>query len=342
MTKNLLYCMGDLQLSDLQDYRLELSNRLLDWFEALEVPEGAELIFGGDLTERPQNAGIITNLVARFGKACSRKFAHTYLIQGNHDRSIIHLKEQLAFEFLNIFDNITLLKRETMFTTPNGFECIALPYQRMADRSLDDYYTNDLPSGFYTTEADVLVAHTARKEKGSYFGGVDFGKFATHNLALAHIHTRRGEYAADYCGSWAPLKVDEYLPSDLDREFKCYTKEGSNRAVYSPELSIHPPRVISFDSLMVTDKAPTHTDGLIHVYLVKGCNSLQKAREAFPHEYIRAVEANKATSASVASVAADALLFKSKIEAFTTMVKEMDMKLKRSTHAYIQQILSQS
>jgi hypothetical protein len=344
MQSKLLVCAADIQFSSLQDWSLPLGEKILQWLDQVKFPgkrEDREFILGGDVVERDTNPGDVIDLMYALFKTLNREFSHVWVLVGNHDLRYYKKKLQFAFKFLNRWEGFTIVEREEIFTTPNGFNVIALPFQKFGDKSVDDYYTNELPQAFYKTEADVLVAHTARSnlpgQPKTHFGGVDFSRFAARDFALSHIHSRRGPWADNYCGSWAPLKIDEDdHPGDLPRCFKVYEKKSG---VVRRSTDILIPKFVEYNSVQYPDPILTPDDDLIHIYLVKGCNNLQRARDKYPSSYIRAVE-RSAASAERGAVAGSGSLFKSNVDAFKDMVRETGIRLNRKTYNYLIEILS--
>jgi hypothetical protein len=334
-----LWVAADIQFSSLQDWTLLLGERQLDWFESIQWPDtksDREFVLAGDIVERDVNPGDVIALMHRLFDQCRATFSHTYVLIGNHDLRRFRNSIQYAFKFLEKDDAFTVIKREMIVNTTNGFTFLALPYQKL-DKSVEDYYNNDLSQSMYDGKYDFITAHCARVEQGMYshYSGVAFDRFACKQLALAHIHSRRGKFAEDYCGAWAPLKAGEYSPDDKPAVFKCYTKSGRNEI-----CDIQIPKFIQYDDVMFPQPIMKPADDYIHVYLVKGCGSLIKARDHYKNTYIRAVESNAPAASSTSSVSSTCKTFASKLDALAEMISETKLRLSRKTHAYLQSILS--
>ena len=307
-----------------------VAESFLSWFEKAEV--GGILIQAGDVTDKDVNPGDTVDLVYRFAQICASKFEHTYILVGNHDRKLYKGRDQYSFKFLKRMDGITVIEEPKIYDL-HGVKTAMIPFVRTRGMTVDEYYESNLPKEFYSEEFDILVGHLAVKEKGTYYGGIDISKMKSKNYALGHIHSRpqASKFAKLYTGSIAPCKVDEDLTGDQPRCIKIFED-----AVLTEEVSI--PRFMTYDSVTFPKEIPKTSDGLIHVYTVKGCKNLALARGFYKESHIRGVEKSKKSDVEV-SVGERGKAFGSTREAFSSMLKETGMKISRPVHKYVSDLL---
>jgi UDP-2,3-diacylglucosamine pyrophosphatase LpxH len=97
---SLVYVMGDLHFSAIQEWSLDVGDKFLDWFKNQPFEQNSELIQLGDCVETSTNPGKVYDQLHRWINICSKKFLHTYVLQGNHDIKTYKTKAQSALEFI--------------------------------------------------------------------------------------------------------------------------------------------------------------------------------------------------------------------------------------------------
>jgi DNA repair exonuclease SbcCD nuclease subunit len=327
------------------DWNQEAFDKFIDWFENYDFGryETTELLQLGDVVEKASNLGDTLELISIFFDIACKKFSKIYILGGNHCHRLTKDKSQYATQFLKLLgaqhdkgkvSQIETIYNESIFYTPNQFHIIALPYKRVNGKTLDDYYTNDLPKEFYMTKADLICGHVAIKEPKTFYGGIDITKFATTNYAFGHIHTRNGVFKKMYTGSILPNKIDEEN-GELERCIKVFTKTN---AITESEIII--PKFITYDEVQY-ESIPTfkrNSDNQVHIYTVINCKNIQQAKAFYPDYYIRGVE--KVKSDVTMQTSQKEKVFQTPTEALESMIKETKVIIKRRTLGLLRSILS--
>jgi DNA repair exonuclease SbcCD nuclease subunit len=305
----------------------EIAEKFLGWFEGVNLD--GTLIQLGDVTDKDMNPGNTVEYVYRFAELCQKKFLKTYVLVGNHDRKLYKGREQYSVKFLNRIEGLEVVDRPRVETI-EGLKTLMLPFIRPRGLSCEEYYETKLDPEFYE-EVDLLVGHVAAKEKGAMYGGVDLAKFKPKQIALGHIHSRplHISYREAYTGSIAPFKINEDLPGDLPRVVKVFENSQTS------EIEI--PKFVSYDEVTYPEKISPPTDDLIHIYTVKECKNLFKAKAFYEGHHIRAVE-KKAKIVEV-EVGERGKVFETKREAFSSMIKDSKMRVSRPVYKYVLDLL---
>lgn len=314
-----LYCLGDLHINFNHDWDDELFNNFLNWFISIDFgpKDDCELIQLGDVTDKSANRGKVIEFVTKFFIEAQKKFKKIYILGGNHCGSLRNNEYQYSTQFLSYFENIVTIYDEMIFLTENGFKVLALPYKRVNGKTLDDYYSYDLPKEYYTTKIDLICGHVALKEKGNFFGGIEVNKFKNaKNYIFGHIHTRFGQFKDYYTGSVLPNKIDE-VKTEFPRIIKCIGGED-----------IEIPDFIKYDTLLFGEEANIN-DNLIHIFTITNCKNINQAKQQYPNLYIKGVE--KIINNTTISSGEKKILFQSPFEALSLMLDETGITIKRKT-----------
>jgi len=323
--------MGDLHFRTDSWYEAAFE-KWLEWFEGLDfgLRSKATLIQLGDPTHKDLLSGDTSYLLKRWIDICTAKFKDVYILVGNHELKSYKGRVQYSTRHLTREPGVCLVTRETELSV-NGMKILALPFQRVNGKSVEQYYENDLPKRMYETEYDLIVGHVGAREKSLKFAGVDFTKFKYRELCLGHIHTRlkKSEYAASYVGSALPMSVSEALDDQLPRCLRVY-EDGVKSEIEVPQF-------IQYLEAEYPNPIPKANDDSIKVYKILNCRSLMKARAQYPSNHVYGVE--KKADPNEVRAQSEVRRFESPYEALREMIREMNLKVSRTTLGYLKEVL---
>jgi len=333
-----LNVLGDLHFGCSHDWDREAINKFIDWFESFDFGkfEENELIQLGDIVDKSSNLGDTIEYVTRFFKIACKKFKKIYVLGGNHCHKLYKEKSQYASAFLKHigeYNQIETVFKESLILTPNNFHVIMLPYKRVNGKLLDEFYSDELSSKFYDTQADLLCGHVGIKEPKSFFGGISLNRFKTKRYAFGHIHSRNGLYKKYYTGSIMPFKINEEQ-SELPRCIKVFQR--NNNVI--KELEIQLPNIITYDKVNLNDEPQykKNSDILVHIYSVVNCKNINQAKNLYPDYYIHGIEKKYEQLTTTTSIKD---IFMTPIEALYQMIKEKKIIIKRKTMGLIEELL---
>ena len=323
-----LFLIGDTHFADTKDWHREIYSKFIEWFSTQDFgdPHTAELIQLGDVFEKAANLGNSLEYAAKFFKIASEKFSRIWIIGGNHDHRLVNEKSQFATQYLAYIGNVTRIYEETIADIC-GYKVCLLPYRRIKGKQIDEYYSNELPEEFYTTQFDLICGHVGIKEKGGFFGGIDIDKFNAKHRAFGHIHVRNGVYSSDYCGSILPFKIDETI-SEKGRVIKCLSADKMT------EIAI--PEFMRYELLKFGEK-PVITDDKTIVYTVTNCKNAQQAKAEYPNLYIKGIE--RAASKIETKTGEKNTVFVNPLQALDSLVKETGLVVKRKAMGMLRELL---
>lgn len=329
------YIMGDLHFSSDRPWDLESFSNFIRWFEQWDIQnkkEESELLLEGDLTEKSVNAGIAISLLTKFIAIALQKFNNIIIIGGNHDLKIkIDGKPQYSSQYLQELGNVKLVYDEEIFDSEQGLHIIALPYKSTAC-PIESYYNDKLEDKFYKEQCDLITGHVSLFDSNfPYIAGIDLSKFHFKHAAFGHIHQRYGKMKQYYTGSIMPFRISEQA-SELSRCIKVIDENSDETEVTLPAFRVY--HTISYSTQKDLLQHKKHSDKVVHVYKVDDCDSKDSLMSLMQDYYV--IEGKLAISSfgeSVDKVSDSAMnaLFKSKKEAFESMLKEKDLHLKRGT-----------
>jgi len=349
--KSFLYCLGDVHLSSNAAWSHDLGEKFIEWFSSwvLRLRDddrdnvSHELVVLGDVTEKDLLSGSVVSLMYRlFAEATADYgFDGVYVLPGNHDLRYYKGRLNYSVEFARHMQKVRIIDKESFVTTTGGFDLMCLPFRKLEDgRSIDDYYSNGLPSEFYAASKKIIVGHVAIQEEFKKYGGIDISKFNSDNhWALGHLHTRAGAHAEKYSGSVTPNKIDEERTT-LPRGIKRYSLVGGT-VERMPLIPI--PKMIAYKDVVypldIVDD-PSEKE-LIKVYTVANCRSMILAKDKYKGKYIRAVQyVKKRTGEDGVSIGGASVKKMSTFEALGVMVKERKLPIKRSVMSYLSTVFA--
>ena len=191
---------GDVHFSAMNPWNIKAGNNFLDWFEKQDFgpKEDTESIWAGDIAEKDINPGIVIAQMNRLFESCEKKFKHTYVVVGNHDKKLYHDVLQYSLMFLEGNPAFTVINTPQAITSKNNFKILALPHLHATETgslSLSDFYTKYLKQFSKNENWDVVCGHWNIQETdsdGFMSDGVDISpiKDKVHCWMLGHIHKR--------------------------------------------------------------------------------------------------------------------------------------------------------
>lgn len=328
-------CFGDVHFSSINPWNFEAGEHFIEWFKSHDFGDPNEVEFGfvGDIAERDTNPGNVVDQIDRLFSLCSQKGKHTYIAIGNHDKKLYHDIEQHSLVFLAKYKNISVLEKETVVNTDNGFKVLFLPWQRILGQNINDYY-DSLGEEWTSPHYDIIVGHwQIKSEDGPNWKreGVDISRFDVTCKCIGHIHNRIRD---EYIGSIFPNNIDEYDPSH-SRGYKVLNED---RVETYEEL----PDFLKYETLEFGETPAEPTKDCAVVYTVKNCVSELEAQEKYPNIFIRGIERETLFGKDSVNVSTDAisnLQVTDPFAAFEEMIKEMGLQVNRTVYSDIKAIL---
>lgn len=334
---------GDIHFSSINEWNERTGEKFIKWFEAQDFgnPEDVEIGFAGDISERDVNPGNVVDQMDRFFTIVSSKFKHCYITVGNHDKKKYHEVYQHSLKFLENKKNITVVDKEKVITTENGFKVLFLPHQVFNDVSLWDYY-NNLDESWTSPMYDVIFGHWNIQEDSNLAWkqrGVDISRFKAHCMSLGHIHNRIRD---EYVGSCWPNNCGEFIASEFPYNQRGYKVLNEDRTVEFVNM----PHFLVYKRIELGQEPEPVSPDYITVYTVTNCISQIEAEEKYPNLYINNVEretlfdSNEKVAISTASIADSLKSFMSDpVAALDQMIKEKGLNVSRSTYNTTKSIL---
>lgn len=332
-----LFIIGDLHLTLRYEWSRKAFNLFFDWIKNLDVgtKEDAELLLLGDVTDSATIPGGVMAMLTEFYTIVEEKFSTVYTLGGNHCQKLINNQVQSTTEFLADRQNHVLIYEETILKTKNGFDVVALPYKRMTDKILDDYYSRELPKEFYEKH-DILVGHVAIKEPKTFYGGIDIENFFCKRFAFGHIHARNGIHAEKYTGSILPFRVDEQ-EQKLPRCIKVFSLDQSD------DYEIPIPPFIKYVNVKYGEKPEEYlktVKDVVYILTVEDCpKKLQAVKEEYQDYNIRAV-IGADSKLEEGDTEVKQVNFITPGDALDAMLDENNIILKRKTKVFLKNCLS--
>lgn len=336
---------GDVHFSAINKWNISAGNNFINWFEAQDFGdrEDVESVWAGDIGERDTSPGIVIDQINRLFTACRKKFKHTYIIVGNHDKKLYHDVLQHTLMFLDAYEEITVINSPKSLITENGFSLLGLPHLHVSETgalSLNDYYSWLLSTSqllpLKGDKFDVCCGHWNIEEgEGHGFAseGVDITPLQdkVNCWMLGHIHTRPRK---EYLGSIWPNKYDEQ-----DSKYKrCYKEFNSNGQTIEMPL----PEFLHYSTIKLGDEIPQEQPNCEYVYCISNCSSELVAKEKYPNINIRAIEKKaKVDFSDVKSEKEIDAFTMSYSDAFTAMRNEMNIPMSRGAVGIIRSLLKE-
>ena len=340
--------MGDLHFSNLRDWDLESFENFLKWLDSYDFgdPEQCELLQLGDATERALNDGKPIDLLTRFAAIVSKKFRKAYILGGNHCHKLDDYGvSQYSTQYLTSLDSekFVTIYDEKVFTTVGAMTVMALPF-KYTFSSLETYYNEQLPTGYYDTEVDLICGHVGIfDEDHPYIDGLKLDKFKFKNAVFGHIHQRVGKHKKLYTGSVMPFRRSEEQ-TELQRCIKVYDERTGQELPEIPIPIFRTYQVVDYRN--AADELKFHKnseDGIVHVYEFKNVKKdKQVVKDQYKDFYIKFLMRNDVLGDEQDDSKENrkSLVFNSHWEAFQQMVKDEGLSIKRKTFAILRDVLN--
>ena len=200
-----IYGFGDCHFTSKNENFLNAGRNFIKWLDDTDLgsKKDTEAVFAGDITDKEVIPGKTLDMLMSFLEVCSKKFSNTFIIIGNHDIKQIHDITQHTLEFVKTrFDNIHIIEEMETLVTPNGFNCLFMPFFiDTPERNLLNYY-NNLPAEIETKSYDVICSHF----------DINFSNVTNHRsltqVKLGHLTTKSW-----FCGHLHNDKDSRFLKS---------------------------------------------------------------------------------------------------------------------------------
>lgn|SRR5574344_42931 len=336
-----LFIFGDVHLSAINRWNFDAGNNFINWFKNENFGNKAdnEVVFVGDIAERDTNPGDVIEQMDRLFSIASEKFSHVYICMGNHDTKKYHDVQQHSLKFLNNKENTDVIENEAEIITKNEFDMLVLPWKRVDNMTLADYYNTKLPKEMYTKNYDVMIGHwNIKEDKGMEWmrEGVDIKLFNPKNFAIGHIHTRPRN---EYIGSIFPNNISEQVPNQ-SRGYKVIDETKKESYVTMPNF-------LEYVTIKLGDPVPAQRDNCAYAYIISDCDSIAQAEEKYPGLNIRNIERKETALNANAELTADknstniTTFIGKPTVALDEMIKENDMHLSRKTYNLVKTMLEE-
>jgi len=330
--KKSLYVLGDIHFSSMNEWSEEAGDLFINWFENLVVEPESELILEGDLTEKDVNSGNVIRQLERFFNACQRKFLRTYAVVGNHDLKLFKNRPQISFIYAKEKKGIQVIEELSTFTTLNGFKVLFMPFLRVEETTLNEFYSN-LPEEYYQEEYDLVVGHFNKKSDCNVFlfEGADISRLKYKHIMLGHIHTR---WDKDYLGSVWAQKISEIDPIN-PRIIGCLKHDDMGNIIRDDILI---PEFVKYVDVTYPDPLPPKEPNKIHIYTAANCPNKGLAESCYKGEHIRGVtniKIDQNGGVALQGGSDETFVFTNFKVAFDSMIKEQKLRVSRGAFAII-------
>jgi calcineurin-like phosphoesterase family protein len=330
--KQSLYVIGDIHFSSMNEWSEEIGDLFIQWFDSLVVAPDSELILLGDLTEKDVNSGNVIHQLEKFFNICQRKFRKTYAVVGNHDKKLFKNRPQISFIYAKEKKGIQIVDDLSVITTMNGFKILFMPFIRVEEDTLNEFYSN-LPEEYYTDSYDLVVGHFNKKSDCSIFmqDGADITKLKYKHIMLGHIHIR---WDKDYLGSVWAQKISEIDPVN-PRIIGVLSHDATGEPVRS-EIAI--PEFVKYVDVKYPEPIPIEEAGKVYIYTAVGCPNKGLAESCYRGKHIRGVSNVKIDQNGGVDTQGGSdttFSFTNFNEAFGAMIKEQKLRISRPAFAII-------
>lgn len=286
----MIVALGDIHFRSDKPYFEKVYGEFLKWFRDWGLnDEGNILILCGDIVHQASNGGIVISYLEEFINASN--FEEVHIVVGNHDKKLIHGKQQVAYDFFSLKDNVFL--HEDFYTLKKGWDEYWLcPYYlgvNSEGKTMREAY-----SELYKEPHDhvrALFGHFG-DPKSSFQGATDcienLDKLEEDGVkvCLGHIHTRVTP-SINIGSVVAQSKVE----NDDTRSAWIYDDLNGE---WSEELL---PKFNEFIEVEYPKPLP-ESDAVVPIYTITNCASEAVARSVYGDIFIRKVTPSKVDSSS--------------------------------------------
>lgn len=328
-----IYGIGDVHFSSMNKWNIEAGEHFLKWFEDWDPgkKEDCELFFAGDLSEKDVNPGIVVLQLTKLFNLCEKKFSHTWICMGNHEKKYFRGEEQHSLMFTNEYKSISVVEEISHIKTPNGFSVLVMPFfKNTMDKNLYKYY-NNLEESYYNNHYDAIVGHweiDGTVPFANETNSVNVDKLKSKSWFIGHIHTRVDDR---YLGSVWPNNSKEN-ESPLPRGIKVLNENREKDFIEFPTF-------LEYKHINIGDDIEKDESKAV-IYIVDNFD-MNKAKELYSGFHI--TPGRKKTEVVINKdvgndyIKAD-MSYK---EMFSKMVGDMGLKLTRPVYGKVMKILGE-
>lgn len=282
--------LGDIHFRSDKTYYEKVYNEFLSWYREWELNEpNNTLILAGDVVHSASNGGIVVSFLEQFAR--DTKFDEVHIVVGNHDKKMIHGKQQLAYDFLSLKENFYI--HDEFEELPIGWSKMWLcPYYLGLDK--EGKTMREAYSELYKLPHDNVVGLVGHfgDPKSSFQGATDcidnLDKLVEDGVkvCLGHIHTRvTPEINIGSVVAQSKVENDDRRSAWIYDDIKCKWSECPL------------PKFNEFLEVEYPKELPK-SDALVPIYTVTNCASEAVARTLYGDVEIRKVTASKTDTTS--------------------------------------------
>ena len=128
----MLWVLGDMHFNAEKDWRLAVSNKIVDYFETEVAPKVQSddiCMVLGDVADKMLNPGSVNAIINRLYIGFLRLFKKVYIIPGNHEKQKYQNGEvEFCLEFLRPNKNVVFLDQPFQVVEIEGKTCLIYPH----------------------------------------------------------------------------------------------------------------------------------------------------------------------------------------------------------------------
>lgn len=328
--KQAIYLLGDLHLSASQPWSLPTGDAFLEWFESFKPDPNSVFIALGDLTNDAVNPGAVIRQLERFINIAQDKFAHTYLLVGNHDLKLFKNRPQLSFDYAREKENVTILEEPAEVLQIAGVKVLSLPHYNYRNDipPMGEYYEN-LPEEIAEQSFDLVLGHFADTSAFTFAHNIDLTYLNTSLTCLGDIHSRISD---NYIGSVFACKISE---NDSPRPRSIW-KVWKDDEVQKEEINL--PHFCDYRVVEYPNPLPTSTSP-VTVWTVLGAENEVIAKQFYKDIYIRGVHLSRKKKDKRTAASAEDFIIREPTEVFNDWLREVQEPVSRPVAKLIRDLL---
>lgn len=329
--KQSIYLLGDLHLSASQPWSLPTGDAFLEWFEAFEPDPNSMFIALGDLTNDAVNPGAVIRQLERFINIAQSKFAHAYLLVGNHDLKLFKNRPQLAFDYAREKENVTILENPAEVLQIAGLKVLSLPhYNYRSDIPPMAEYYGSLPEDIAKQAYDLIIGHFADTSAFTFAHNIDLTYLSTQLTCLGDIH---GRISDNYIGSVYACKISE---NETPRPRAIWKVWKEDTVVQKEEINL--PHFCDYRIVEYPSPLPASTSP-VTVWTILGAENEVIAKNFYKDIYIRGVHLSRKKKDRRTAVSAEDFIISEPTEIFNSWLQEVREPISRPVAKLIRDLL---
>lgn len=342
----MLWILGDMHFNAEKDWRLAVSNKIVEYLETEVAPKVKPndcCIVLGDVADKMLNPGSVNAIINKLYLGFLSLFEKVYIIPGNHEKQEYQNgKVEFCLEFLRPNKNIVFLDEPFQVVNIEGKTCIIYPH----------VVNKGVPEKWYAAEFEKRKDEIIKSVNGQ--ADYAFGHIA---IQTAHIHKRATQLLREcipakrcifghihdridpeYPGSLWATKTDEVGPRSI---LLVDMESGEESEIPLPNFVEY--RTITYpEAITETNRNPNS----VYVFEVIGSISEDEARDKYNPEFVSKVvsplylakkESNQDLNFDFSK--ADDFKVSNYEEAYDEMLKETNKKVPEKVDNLIRSIL---